>query len=116
MLQTYQGACHCGDTRFEVEADLDHVRACDCSLCTQRGALIHRVENARLRLFTPLDALSVYRWHTRIAADYFCPRCGILPLRRPRTAPHLWGVNVRCLEGVDLAAIPIRPVHGRQLA
>lgn len=114
MLQTCQGACHRGRGRFEVEADLGHVRACDCPLCTQRGALIHRVEDACLRLLTPLDALKVYRRHTHIAADRFCPCCSTLPLRRPRTAPHLWGANVRCLAGVDLAVIPIQPVRGRQ--
>ncbi len=125
-MKTYSGACHCGRVRFEVELDLDHVRACDCSICRRRGALIHRVPEERLRILTPLDDLTLYQWHTRTAEDWFCPTCGILPFRRPRhrTPEEIasgmpeftgWGVNVRCLEDVDLEAIPVRRIHGSRL-
>jgi hypothetical protein len=126
MIKTYAGSCHCGATRFEVELDLDHVRVCDCSICRRRGALIHRVPEDALRILTPLDDLTLYQWHTRTARDYFCPTCGILPFRRPRTmtaAEHQhgmpaftgWGVNVRCLDGVDVDSVPIKRVHGSRL-
>jgi hypothetical protein len=126
MIQTYAGSCHCRRTRFEVDLDLDHVRVCDCSICRRRGALIHRVPEDALRILTPLDALALYQWHTFTAKDYFCPKCGILPFRRPRarTADEAkqgmeafqgWGVNVRCLDGVNLESIPIKHVHGSRL-
>jgi hypothetical protein len=115
MKQTYNGSCHCGKVQFEVDADFDHVRICDCSICRRRGALIHRVEEKCFRLLTPIEELSLYKWHTKTAKDYFCSNCGILPFRRPRTAPDLWGVNVRCLEGVDLSSIPIKYVYGSRL-
>jgi hypothetical protein len=115
MKTTYQGSCHCGRARFEIDADLDHVRVCDCSMCRRRGALIRRVEPADFRLLTPLEDLTLYTWHTHTAKDYFCPTCGIQPFRRPRTAPEMWSVNVRCLEGVDLDAIPVQRLHGSQL-
>jgi hypothetical protein len=115
MSRTYQGSCHCGRVRFEVDAELDHVRVCDCSICCKRGALLHRVDEAQFRLLTPIADLALYQFHTRTARDYFCPICGILPFRRPRTAPEQWSINVRCLEGVDLDAIPVKRVHGSQL-
>jgi hypothetical protein len=115
MKQTYKGSCHCGKVQFEVSADLDHVRICDCSICCRRGALIHRVEEQDFRLLTSIEDLTLYQWHTKTAKDYFCPNCGILPFRRPRTAPQLWGVNVRCLEAVDLSSIPIKYVYGSRL-
>jgi hypothetical protein len=125
-MKTYQGSCHCGRVRFEVDLDLDHVRVCDCSICRKRGALNHRVEESQLRLLTPLADLTLYQWHTRTAKDYFCPTCGILPFRRPRqrTSGEIadgmpafsgWAVNVRCLEDVELDAIPIRHVYGSRL-
>src|SRR5262249_38980662 len=125
-MKTYRGSCHCGRVRFEVDLELDHVRSCDCSICRRRGALIHRVEADRLRLLTPLEDLTLYQWHTRTAEDYFCPTCGILPFRRPRqrTSGEIargmtefsgWGINVRCLEGIDVDAIPIKRVHGSKL-
>jgi hypothetical protein len=115
MKQTYRGRCHCGKVRFEVDADLDHVRVCDCSICRARGALNHRVKEGDIRVLTPLEDLSVYQWNTKQAKDYFCPVCGILPFRRPRNGADIWTVNVRCLEGVDLDAIPVKRVQGSEL-
>jgi hypothetical protein len=126
MIQTYQGSCHCGKIRFEVDADLDHVRVCDCSICLKRGALVHRVEEECFRLHTPIEYLTLYQWHTRTAKDYFCPQCGILPFRRPRalTSEEIdagvepfngWAINVRCLDGVDLQKITVRRIYGSRL-
>jgi hypothetical protein len=95
-------------------------------MCRKRGALIHRVDADRLRLFSPLQDLTLYQWHTRTAEDYFCPICGVLPFRRPRhrTPQEIaegvrefngWGINVRCLEGIDLDAIPVKRVQGSKL-
>lgn len=114
-MKTYRGSCHCGKVQFEIDADLDHVRVCDCSMCRRRGALLHRVEENCFRLLTSLEDLTVYQWHTQTAKDYFCPTCGIQPFRRPRTAPHQWSVNVRCLEGVEFASIPAVYTHGSRL-
>ena len=115
MKKTHKGSCHCGQVRFEVDADLDHVRVCDCSICRKRGALNFRVEAGDIRVLTPLSEMSLYQWHTKTAKDYFCPACGILPFRRPRTAPNLWTVNVRCLDDVDLKALPVENVYGSKL-
>ncbi len=116
MKTTYQGSCHCGAVRFEIDAELDHVRVCDCSMCRKRGALNHRVAQEDFRLLTQLDDLTLYQFHTRTAKDYFCPTCGILPFRWPRINPDgLWTINVRCLDDVDLDTIPIQRVFGSQL-
>lgn len=94
---------------------LDHVRVCDCSICRRRGALSHRVEEADIRIFNPLEDLFQYKWHSMRATDYFCPTCGILPFRHPRDKPEVWAVNVRCLEGVDLDSIPVERIYGSKL-
>lgn len=102
------------------------MRVCDCSICRRRGALNHRVPRANLRLLTPWSDLVLYQWGLRTAQDYFCPTCGILPFRRPSdpTPTELaqgvepfdgWAINVRCLEGVDLGAIPVRRIHGSRI-
>jgi hypothetical protein len=126
MRRRYSGSCHCGRVLFELTAEIDHVRVCDCSICRQRGALIFRVDEADLRLLTPLAELTLYQWGSFTAKDYFCPTCGILPFRRPSrpTKGELargvrpfngWAVNVRCLEGVDVDALPRRVIYGSQL-
>jgi|SRR5450830_425608 len=126
-MKTFQGSCHCGACRFEVDTDLDHVRSCNCSVCRRRGALIHRVPKSALRLLTPLVNLTVYEWHSRTAKDYFCPHCGIMPFRIPSalTPEELaagrqpfegWAVNARCLEGIDLSDVPVELVNGADLS
>jgi hypothetical protein len=125
---TYNGSCHYGRIRFEVAADINHVRVrvCDCSICHRRGALNFRVPKEALKLLTPWEELSLYQWGSRTAMDFFCPTCGILPFRRPSdpTSQELmggvnpfagWAVNVRCLEGVDVEAIPIKKIRGSQI-
>ena len=101
--------------RFTIEAEIDHVRVCDCSICNRRGALIHRVEETSFKLLSSWDDLTIYKFHTHQATDYFCKTCGILPFRRPRTAPHLWAINVRCIEGVELNRLHVEHVNGSKL-
>jgi hypothetical protein len=78
-------------------------------------------------MLTPLEDLTAYEWHSRTAKDYFCPRCGILPFRGPSdpTAEEMaegklpfvgWAINARCLEGVDLAEVPVKLVNGADLS
>lgn len=126
MKKTDQGSCHCGRVRFEVEADIAHVRVCDCSICRKRGALIHRVPEEDIRIHTPLDRMTLYQWGTFTAKDYFCPVCGILPFRRP-TAPSAeerakglkpfdgWAVNTLCLDGFNPASVPTRQIYGSRI-
>jgi hypothetical protein len=55
-------------------------------------------------------------FNTHAARDYVCRVCGILPFRRPSTAPGAWAINVRCLEEVHIDVIPVRRVHGGRLS
>ncbi len=112
MKKTWAGRCHCGFVRFSVQADITHIRICDCSICHMRGALIYRVPEDALQLDTPLAALTLYEWGSHTAKDYFCPTCGILPFRRPGPAhsrqPDLVGQNADARtnhRALDAAAI-----------
>jgi hypothetical protein len=125
-MTKYKGSCHCGRVRFEIEANIDHVRVCDCSICKKRGALNHRIPKENLKLLTPWEDLVLYQWGSKTAKDFFCPTCGILPFRRPSDPMSEeilegakpfdgWAVNVRCLEGVNLESIPIKKVYGSKI-
>ncbi len=126
MKTIYKGACHCGRVRFEVDADIDHVRICDCSICKKRGALIHRVPNDDVRLQTPLSALTLYQWGTYTPKDFICPVCGVMPFRRPSqpTDEEIasgvepfdgWAVNTRCLDSFDHSAVQSNQVSGSKI-
>lgn len=111
-LQTYVGSCHCGAVRFEISTDFPELTTCDCSICRRKNALMVKVHESRFRLLTDAAALSEYQFHTHTAHHYFCRTCGIYPFHRKRVSPDSYGVNVFCLEGVDLQGIPVRQTVG----
>lgn len=110
--QTHHGACHCRRVTFELTTKLDHLIYCNCSICSKRGALWHGATDSTLRILTGETDLEFYQFGTKTAKHYFCRHCGIHPFVRPRLDPTRWAVNVRCLENVDLAAIPVRHFDG----
>lgn len=111
-MQNYQGSCHCGAVRFEIETDFPELTLCDCSICKRRNALMVKVHESRFRLLAGKDALAEYQFHTRTAMHYFCRICGIYPFHRKRVTPDHLGINVHCLEGVTLEGIPVRRTAG----
>lgn len=112
-MRTFEGGCHCGKVRFRVTTDLARVSECNCSVCTKKGFLHHIVEPTQFELLAGREALSTYQFNTRTAQHHFCETCGIHSFYIPRSDPDKIDVNVRCLEGVDLASIPIARFDGR---
>lgn len=111
-MPTYSGACHCGRIRFEIDAEIDHVTRCDCSLCRKKNALMTKVPEAGFRFLGDREFLGLYEWNTRTAKHYFCRVCGIYTFHRKRADPRSFGINAACLDGLDLAAVPVVPVDG----
>lgn len=111
----FSGSCHCGRVAFEVDGELSEVKECNCSRCSRKGYLLWFVPRARFRLKSPEDQTSVYRFHKHVTDHHFCSRCGCAPLATGigPTGDATTAVNVRCLEGVDLAAVKRVPVDGR---
>ncbi|MEI2779896.1 MAG: GFA family protein [Candidatus Competibacter sp.] len=114
-MQTYRGSCHCKRVRFEIATNLKIAVACNCSICTKKGALHHRVAPEQFKLLSGADALSLYQFDSKIAKHWFCKHCGIHPFSNPRAAPEMYSVNVRCLDDFDLEAaeLEIRQFDGR---
>ncbi len=115
-MATYRGGCHCGRTRFEVDGELTRISECNCSICSKSAFLHWRIEPGQLRMLTPWENLSTYVWGTRRARHYFCPTCGVAPLRNPRGDPSKVSVNARCIDGVDLSALALEHIDGKNWA
>jgi len=98
----YQGSCHCGAVQFEIFTQLDRVIECNCSYCSMKAALYHRVEPENFTLLKGEQNLTLYQFDTKEAYHYFCNHCGIHPFTRPRANPNLYSINVRCLQDIDL--------------
>ncbi|TWG88856.1 hypothetical protein L602_001000000550 [Cupriavidus gilardii J11] len=112
---TYHGSCHCGAIAFDVEATLEGVMSCNCSICQRKGALMWFVPRDKLTLLTPESNASTYMFNKHVIRHRFCPTCGIHPFGEgtDRQGNPMAAVNVRCLEGVDLSALPVTHIDGR---
>jgi hypothetical protein len=111
--QTFEGGCHCGRVRFRVTADLSRVTECNCSVCAKKGFLHLIVSPEAFELLSGKDALTTYRFGTGVAQHTFCAACGIHPFYVPRSDPDKIDVNVRCLDGVDVAVLKIGHFDGQ---
>lgn len=94
----YNGGCHCGAVRFEVEApESVEVENCNCSICRMTGFL-HLIVPARdFKLLAGADRLTTYTFNSGIAKHSFCKVCGIKSFYIPRSNPDGVDVNLRCL-------------------
>lgn len=110
---TLTGGCHCGDVRFEVRARPTRVLACNCSVCSKKGFLHLIVDRERFKRTTPEDKLARYTFGTHTAQHLFCRRCGVCSFYLPRSHPDGVSVNARCLDDIEVDALPIEPFDGR---
>jgi hypothetical protein len=111
----YEGQCHCGAVRFSAETDLAQVISCNCSICSKHGLLLTFVPATQFTLTSGEEALKDYRFNTMRIRHRFCGSCGVetfgegaMPDGTPMRA-----VNVRCLDGVDVASLRPTPFDGR---
>jgi hypothetical protein len=113
----YKGSCHCGRVAFEVEGELTRVMECNCSICARKGSLLWFVPRDKLRLLTPEANLRTYAFGDRTIQHRFCPECGIHPFGEGSdpAGKRMAAINVRCLEGVDFASLPVDHYDGRAL-
>lgn len=112
---SYQGSCHCGRTRYEVQGEIGTVIECNCSHCSRKGYLLWFVPRQALQLKTPDSELSTYLFNKHVIEHRFCPTCGCAPfgLGADPQGNATAAINVRCLEGVDLAALKRVAYDGR---
>ena len=113
----YKGSCHCGQVAFEVEGELAQVMDCNCSICSRKGSLLWFVPKENLRLLTPESQLATYTFRTHAIKHRFCPKCGIHAFGESigPAGNDMAAINVRCLEGVDLAPLTVHHFDGRSL-
>jgi hypothetical protein len=113
--KSYSGSCHCGNVTYNVSLDLGQVMTCNCSMCGRTGAIMAFTPKDSFTLLSGDDKLSDYQFNTKKIHHLFCENCGVRSFARgvDRKGNEMMMVNVRCLEGVDLASLKITEHNGR---
>jgi hypothetical protein len=111
----YHGSCHCGNVKFEAEGEIQQVLACNCSMCSRKGSLLWFIPRENFQLVS--GEPKTYTFNKHFIKHRFCANCGIHPYAEAadRSGKPMAAVNARCLEGVDLAALPVKHFDGRSL-
>ena len=114
MSVTHYGSCHCGAVQFSVEAE-EHISAdrCNCSICEMSGFLHLITPASRFNLIQGQDALTDYRFNTRVAKHLFCRHCGVKSFYVPRSNPDGYSVNVNCLDPKTIKSLEIIEFDGQ---
>ncbi len=112
----YQGSCHCGKIALEVEGEITEAMSCNCSLCSRKGSLLWFVPRDKLRLLTSEEDVGTYTFNKHVIQHHFCGTCGIHPYAEAvHKGKPMAAVNIRCLESIDLASIPVKHFDGRSM-
>ncbi|MFC6488749.1 GFA family protein [Nitratireductor sp. GCM10026969] len=111
----YQGGCHCGAVRFDVDVDVSNPITCNCSYCTQRGSILAFTPAEALTLERGEEKLTEYRFNSGQIQHLICSVCGMESFARGAMpdGTKMVAVNLRCLEGVDLDGLEPAQVDGR---
>jgi len=114
----HSGSCHCGRIAFTVEGEVAQAVACNCSICRRRGALLAFFPRAAFALGSKEGDYGTYRFNSGRIAHHFCQTCGVSPFSEgtdPKSGQPMVAVNLRCLDGIDLDALPVHHFDGASL-
>lgn len=113
----YKGGCHCGKVAFEVEGELAGAMACNCSICSRKGSLLWFVPRDRLRVLCAEEDAATYTFNKHVIKHRFCRNCGLHPYGEGigPDGQSMAAINVRCLQSIDLASLPVEHFDGRSL-
>ncbi len=115
--QNYAGSCHCGAVAYTVEVDTDQALKCNCTICTKLGAVWAFAPQAKFKLTEGAGRQGDYLFNKKKLHHRFCASCDIESYANgtgPDGSPMV-GINLRCVEGVDVDKLSPRAWDGRSM-
>lgn len=117
---TTVAACHCRGTRISIDTLPTSAVSCTCTYCTKTGGLWAYFPADGPRIEADEHG-AIYSASAGRNRHHFCRRCGCQTYglspdwSNPESGRDHLALNVRLIEGLDLAALAIETVDGRNL-
>jgi hypothetical protein len=113
----YTGGCQCGNVKYEVEADIGEVIACNCSRCGRLGSLLAFAPKSDFKLKSGEDETTEFKFNKNVVEHLFCATCGIqsYAFGKMPNGMEMVAINVRCLDGVDPDSFPVKKFDGKHM-
>ncbi|KAM3451319.1 hypothetical protein NHJ6243_009617 [Beauveria neobassiana] len=99
---TYNGNCHCGRYRFEIDAqEITGAITCDCAMCAKKGYLWIIPEKSAFRVIRDDNCLTEFQ--STSLRDKFCNYCGTGLIGEHTRGPMSgkFAVNIRAIRNVN---------------
>ncbi|KAJ7682079.1 Mss4-like protein [Mycena polygramma] len=111
----YHGNCHCGAIGYKLvnPEKISKVRACNCSICS-RDACLWVYPDTTTVTFRGLESAVGYAFATGKVYHRFCKTCGVSVFGGVQHGKTI-ALNVRTVNGLDLAALEIEPFDGKSI-
>jgi hypothetical protein len=100
-----------------VTTDPTQAITCNCSKCAKHGLWLTFAPPDQFKLLAGANVPVDYQFNKHVIHHLFCPKCGVESYARG-VAPdgkEMYAINVRCLDGVDIATLTPKPFDGRSL-
>jgi len=112
---SFEGSCHCGAVRFQVDAQPpQQAISCNCSHCRRKGFLLSFFPAQQFTLLQGEEALLSYQFNTHKIEHRFCRHCGTQAFAEganPDGTP-VRAVNLRCVPSIDLDSLTLQHFDG----
>ena len=112
---SFEGSCHCGAVKFEVQAPIpSNAISCNCSHCRRKGFLLAFFPVEQFTLLQGDDSLRSYRFNTHKINHRFCQTCGTEAFAEGANpdGSAVRAVNLRCVPSIDLDALSLQRYDG----
>ena len=116
-MKKYDGSCHCGKVKFEVEIDLKEALSCNCSICFRKGTLLSFVSENKFNLISGAESLTDYQFGKKSIHHTFCSNCGVTAFASGKMpdGTRIKAINIRCLAEISLEQIKINNFDGKNI-
>ena len=112
---SYTSSCHCGTLSATVDEDLPTSgMTCNCSICRRKGNVHHFTTPDKVTFARPEGQVAEYTFNNHSIRHQFCTTCGCAPFAEGSDPKGnaMAAINIRCLDGVDIDALPRRHFDG----
>lgn len=112
---SFEGSCHCGAVKFEVQASAPaSAISCNCSHCRRKGFLLSFIPAQQFTLLQGDDELRSYKFNTHKIDHLFCQHCGAEAFAKGANpdGSAVVAVNLRCVPSIDLDGLELQHFDG----
>lgn len=113
----YKATCHCGKVALEAEGEITGALSCNCTICQRKASLLWFVPRDNVTLLASEADITTYTFNKHVIKHHFCKVCGVQPYAEgvDRQGNRMAAINIRCIDELDLATVPVQHFDGRSL-